>query len=126
MSSQLRTAGIWRRITAAIKKQPTRCMVAVAYFGKGASKLLPLELGRTLIVDMSRHAVGSGQTLPEEILTLVNKGVDVHSVQNLHAKVFVIGNRAFIGSTNASNHSANGLVEACVETDSRTVVGSSR
>jgi hypothetical protein len=101
-------------------------MIAVAYFGKGATKLLPLDRGSTLIVDMSRPAVGSGQTLPKEILKLVNRGVEVHSVQNLHAKVFVIANRAFIGSTNVSNHSANGLIEACVETDNRTVVRSCR
>jgi hypothetical protein len=101
-------------------------MVAVAYFGKGGASLLPLGRGSTLIVDMSRAAVGSGQTLPREILKLVNRGVNVHSVQNLHAKVFVVGNCAFIGSANVSNHSANGLIEACMETDSRTTVVSCR
>jgi hypothetical protein len=44
----------------------------------------------------------------------------------LHAKVFVAGDRAFIGSTNVSNHSAHGLIEAFVETDNRSVVASCR
>jgi hypothetical protein len=126
MSETLLTNGIWRRITAQIKKQPTRCKVAVAYFGKGAAKLLPLKRGSTVIVDMGRGAVGSGQTKPQEILKLVNKGVDVHSAQNLHAKVFVVGNRAFIGSTNVSNRSASGLIEASLETGNRMVVASCR
>ena len=85
-----------------MKKKPSGCFVAVAYFGTGASKLLPLRKGSTLIVDMSQAAVGSGQTNPSEILKLVNRGVDVHSVNNLHAKVFAVGNQAFVGSTNVS------------------------
>ncbi len=126
MRSELLTSGIWRWITASVKKQPTRCAIAVAYFGKGASELLPLKRGSTLVVDMSPGAVGSGQTHPQDILKLVNKGVDVYSVDNLHAKVFSIGKRAFVGSTNASYHSANGLVEACVATDSRPIIASCR
>lgn len=38
------------------------------------------------------------------------------SVNNLHAKVFVFGTVAFVGSTNASNHSAVQLLEAALET----------
>jgi len=64
--------------------------------------------------------------MPKEVLRLVEQGVDVHSVQNLHAKVFVTGQRAFIGSTNASSHSANGLIEACVQTDNRRTVAACR
>lgn len=45
-----------------------------------------------------------------------------HSVQNLHAKVFVIGARALVGSTSVSYSSANVLIEALVETDVREAV----
>lgn len=120
------TDGVWPQITMRVKRTPNRCMVAVAYFGKGASKMLPLEQGSTLIVDMSKAAVGSGQTHPKDILKLVKGGVDVHSVQNLHAKVFVIDNRAYVGSNNASNHSAANLIEAAIETSDRSVVASCR
>jgi hypothetical protein len=126
MDYQLLTSSIWKRLTAAVKKRPGGCSVAVAYFGTGASKLLPLKEGSVLVVNMSRQAVGSGQTNPSEVLKLVNKGVSVHSVKNLHAKVFVVGQKAFIGSTNASNHSANGLLEAALETTNRTVAAACR
>jgi hypothetical protein len=66
----------WHRITALVKRRPSRCQVAVAYFGTGASKLLPLRKGSTLVVDLSKRAVGTGQTKPSEVLKLVNKGVD--------------------------------------------------
>ena len=85
---------------------------------------MPLQEGSTLVVDASESAVRSGQTNPSDLLTLINRGVEVHSVKNLHAKVFVTGDQAFIGSTNVSNHSANGLLEAVVQTDSTSVVAS--
>jgi hypothetical protein len=126
MTNRLVTTDIWAKITATVKQKPSRCFVAVAYFGTGASKLLPLGKGSTLIVDMSQAAVGSGQTNPSEILKLVNRGVDVHSVENLHAKVFVVGEQVFIGSTNVSNSSAHGLVEADLQTTNRSVVAACR
>jgi len=71
---------------------------------------------------MSRAAVTSGQTKPSEILTLLKKGVLAYSVANLHAKVFVVGARAFVGSANVSGRSATALVEAAIEiTDRKTV-----
>jgi hypothetical protein len=39
-------------------------------------------------------------------------GVRLHNCFNLHAKVFVFGKRAIIGSTNVSRHSAEKLIEA--------------
>jgi hypothetical protein len=48
--------------------------------------------------------------------------VEVHSVENLHAKVFVAGARALVGSTNVSFTSATGLVEALLETSDREPV----
>jgi hypothetical protein len=120
------TAAPWERIQSLVEKQPGRCHVAVAYFGAGASKLLPLRTGSVLVVDMSERAVKSGQTKPSEISRLLRWGVEVHSVENLHAKVFVIGSRALVGSTNVSSTSANGLVEALLETNAREPVRESR
>jgi hypothetical protein len=51
---------------------------------------------------------------PNEVLVLLRHGVEIHSVTNLHAKVFVIDRSVFIGSTNVSQSSANTLVEAVV------------
>jgi hypothetical protein len=100
--------------------------VAVAYFADGAGKRLPLGRGSTLVVDASERAVRSGQTKPAEIKKLVEKGVDAYSVQNLHAKVFVIGQKALIGSANVSNSSAGRLIEAILQIADRSVASACR
>jgi|SRR6516225_5816829 hypothetical protein len=117
---------LWRRITALAKKNSRRSLVAVAYFGSGASELLPLRKDSVLVVDMSPRAVESGQTDPNEIIKLLEKGVEIHSVENLHAKVFVLGSRAIIGSANASRHSAKRLIEAALEVADERIVAACR
>ena len=124
--ASLLTSNIWLHITSAVKRRPAECEVAVAYFGDRASKLLPLKKGSTLVVDMSERAVRSGQTKPSELLSLIRQGVSVHSVQNLHAKLFVAGNTAIIGSPNASRRSALTLIEAAILIRDRYVVSESR
>ncbi len=124
MSSILHTSKPWGRITSAARR--TKGSVAVAYLGAGAAKLLPLRAGSTLVVDASEAAVRSGQTDPRELESLHNAGVDVFSVGNLHAKVFVFGNVAIVGSTNVSNRSATQLVEAALETSVPGVVKTAR
>lgn len=124
--AKLISEGLWSTITAAVRKKPSRCHVAVAYFGNGACDLLPLSKGSKIVVDMSEQAVKAGQTRPAEVLKLVRKGVLVHSVSNLHAKVFAVDGRAFIGSSNASNRSAHQLLEAAVQVDARPVVAACR
>ena len=72
---------------------------------------------------MSTSAVRSGQTKPNELLRLIRRGVNVHSAEDLHAKVFVIGGRAIVGSNNASRRSSKEvLIEAAIETDDRSAV----
>jgi hypothetical protein len=88
--------------------------------------MLPLKPGSVLVVDLSKQAVRSGQTCPQEIIKLLRKGVEVHSCSNLHAKVFRFGRRALIGSANASRHSEQGLIEAVIETTDPETVGSCR
>lgn len=63
-----------------------------------------------------------GQTCPAELSKLANKGVRIFSVRNLHAKVFVLGDRAFIGSTNVSTHSAGTLIEAVMTVTNRGMI----
>jgi hypothetical protein len=58
------TTSPWDRIQMLVNNQPGRCHVGVAYFGSGASKLLPLDAGSVLVIDMSERAVKSGQTKP--------------------------------------------------------------
>ena len=113
--------GVWTRLIDAASSR-RRADVAVAYFGKGGSRLLPLRAGSRLVVDASEQAIKTGQTCPAELLVLVKRAVAVFSVANLHAKVYVFGTKAFIGSANVSNNSSNNLVEALVSTTERSVV----
>lgn len=122
MGTSFVSNNIWPSLTRATRIAGRRAAVAVAYFGAGASRLLPLARGSRLVVDASERTVASGQTCPADLEKLSKRGVVIYSVPNLHAKAFALGRVAFIGSTNASNHSARRLVEAVVRTTEPGVV----
>jgi hypothetical protein len=126
MSAMFVSRGVWPRITKATRQSRQRCAVAVAYFGQGGASLLPLRDGSSLVVDASEAAVKSGQTCPQELKKLLGKGVRIFTVPNLHAKVFVLGKKAFVGSANVSKRSAEWLVEAMVETTEPKAVAAAR
>ncbi|MEI8152746.1 MAG: phospholipase D family protein [Hyphomicrobiales bacterium] len=123
---QLLTEGIWKTLTAAAKKSRKPAYAAVAYFGQGASKLLPLPPNSRLVVDASDHAVKSGQTCPADLKLLQKRGVIIYSAPNLHAKVYAFNDVAFIGSANVSGRSAGTLIEAMMRTTNRSVIGAAR
>jgi len=126
MTTELLTRNIWPQLTKASQHSSKRCTVAVAYFGKGANRLLPLAKGSRLVVDASERSVACGNTCPTELMKLVKRGVDVYSVPNLHAKVFVLGRAAYIGSANVSSHSASQLLEAVMRTSEPNMVRAAR
>lgn len=117
---------LWPQLTKAARSSPQPCAVAVAYFGAGASRLLPLPKGSQLVVDASERSVASGQTCPADLINLKKRGVSIYSVSNLHAKVFVLGRSAYIGSSNASSRSAMQLVEAAIHTSKPSAVLAAR
>lgn len=125
MKPTLHTDGVWSRLTALARRHHP-AFVAVSYFGSGASELLPLKARSRLVVKFDRESVLSGQVNPKEIIRLLKRGVEVHACANLHAKVFVFGNTAIVGSANVSASSANSLVEACVEINNRSFAISCR
>lgn len=126
MSTVFLSSDIWPQLTRSVSGARQRCAVAVAYFGAGANRLLPLPKGSRLVVDASERAVASGQTCPADLTRLVQRGVTVYSVPNLHAKVFVLGRAAYIGSANVSSHSAAQLVEAVIRTTESSAVRAAR
>lgn len=126
MTTEFIEDGIWTRLTNAAKACRGAAVVAVAYFSEGAATLLPLPKGSRLVVDASEATVKSGQTCPADLLKLHNKRVRIFSVQNLHAKVYVFGSHAFIGSANVSNSSASRLKEAVLRTTDRGAVKEAR
>lgn len=122
MAITLITKNIWPTLTKAAKLSKTKSMVAVAYFGQKGSSMLPLKKGSILLIDASEKAVKSGQTCPDELLKLYYKGVQIYSLENLHAKLFVIGKELFIGSTNVSGNSSMLLQEAIVKTNDKQAI----
>jgi hypothetical protein len=126
MSTVFLGQDIWSQVTKAARASRRRCDVAVAYFGAGAGRLLPLSKGSRLVVDASERAVASGQTCPTDLNRLLKRGVAIYSVPNLHAKVFVLGRAAYVGSANVSSRSESQLVEAVIRTTESGAVRAAR
>lgn len=125
MTTRFLQSDVWPTITK-LAKTAKRRHVAVAYLGTGATRLLPLKSGDTLVVDFQLDTVRAGQVNPAEISAYLRRGVDVYTHGNLHAKVFVFDNKAIIGSANVSKHSRDQLDEAAVLVTNKPVVDAAR
>ena len=121
----LSNKSFWQTLLAKVRAA-RHVDAAVAYFGQRGSKLLPLRRGDCFVVDMSLATVRSGATDPREVATLIRRGVQVFSRGNLHAKIVVLENLAFVGSANVSRNSMRLLDEAAVMTTERSVVRRAR
>ena len=115
----------WARIRNGVKAGPVQ--VAVAWWGSEMSRLLPLQKGSVLVVRADRETMKQGQTNPWDLEELLKRGVRIFPLRNLHAKVFVCGKFAVVGSMNASVSSWQGkLLEAAVEIRGAALVGAAR
>jgi len=79
-----------------------------------------------LVVNMGKDAVERGLTSPYAVEKFLKNGVRVYTKDNLHAKVVVLGDRAIVGSMNASRNSASVLTEAAIETTEAKAVRACR
>ncbi len=113
------TGDIWRQVA---QKAGTakRQLMAVAYVSSGTH--LRLRNNDLLICDASDHAIKTGETSAQLLRTLFNKGVELRSRPDLHAKVGVFGCCALIGSCNLSVSSEERLTELALFTDRKQVV----
>jgi len=93
---------LWKEVRSRVHRAKT-VRAAVAYVSTGASSIIPLRRGHTLLVDMSLPTVRQGATDPREILRLLRRGVEVFSRGSLHAKFFVTDGVVIAGSANLSN-----------------------
>lgn len=115
----------WPKISTTLRRRGPR-RVAVAFLGiDGPHLLRHLAAGDKLVINASREAVASHATSPAAIHTLQSRGVDVRSLAELHAKVFVTAEWAIVGSANASANSQRSS-EAMILTDQKTVVREAR
>src|SRR5436190_15520236 len=121
---KLLTLQLWPRLKELAHRADRAC-AAVPFFSQGGAQRLPLKDGDLLVTRFDDSAIKSGVTDPREILKLVKRGVSVHSVSNLHAKVYVFGESAIVGSANVSALSER-LVEAAVESNDEIVVRACR
>lgn len=99
---KLRSDDAWPRLRAIAREHRAPAFVAVSFIGKGAASQLPLRAGDTLVTRCDEAAVKAGLVDPRELRRYLKCGVEVHAVANLHAKAFVFGKIAFVGSTNIS------------------------
>ncbi len=116
---------MWSEITAKCRSTKQHA-VAVAYLGVGSHERLPLTKGDILVVNGSDHSFGTGAVNPGSLARYLSAGVEISSDPTLHAKVFVLGNTAFVGSANNSQASEKELNEAMVRTTDAGVVSASR
>lgn len=108
---------LWPALEIAWRVGPRKC--AVAYWTDGS---LFFAEGDTLVVDASDAAIASGQTKASALRAAVEAGAYVFSWPGLHAKVYVLGAVAFIGSANASLASRS-LMEGALRTADPQTVG---
>lgn len=125
MTTTFLQAELWNKISK-LAKRAKRKHIAVAYLGSGASQLIPMHKGDTLVLDMSLPTVKSGQTNPYEVGKYLRAGVSVFNCTNLHAKVFILDNSAIVASSNLSHRSQDTLVEAGIVTRDPDVVKAAR
>lgn len=104
---------VWQALRKAFG-EGRKAQVAVAFLGQGSFARMPLTAGSVLVVNANIDVVKSGQTDPRELLKYVNAGVRVFTHASLHAKVYVIGRAAFVGSANVSFNSESKLVESAL------------
>lgn len=116
---------LWETISSQIKAA-RRVDAAIAYFGQGGAKLLPLRTGHRLVVDMSPATVRAGGTDPREVQKLIGRDVELFTRRNLHAKIVVADNTVISGSANVSRHSQQVLDEAAILTTEPSAIRRSR
>ncbi len=113
---------LWGTIKKLAKKTKTRRMIAAPYIGKGSAKFLPLRKGDVLICALTEANAKDGSVCPSEIKILQERGIKIYVRENLHAKIYLFGRGAVVGSANLSQSSISELDEAGILTsDPQTI-----
>jgi hypothetical protein len=116
---------LWQTLSNQVKNA-NHVDAAIAYFGQGGAKLLPLRKGHRVIVDMSPPTVRAGGTDPREIEKLIRRGVSAYTRRHLHAKLVIADNCVISGSANVSRHSQQVMDEAAILTTDQSAVRRAR
>lgn len=122
----LDAATLWPRLRQLARRARGRRLIATPYIGDGGARLLPLRRGDILVCALSLQNCRSGSVWPDELRKLRRRGVLLYSVSDLHAKVYLFGSAAIVGSANLSRHSRDELDEAGALIRDRAVVSEIR
>ena len=120
MSQQLLTGlELWKAITsAAAACRSGARKTAVAYVS--TSDALRLGRGDVLVVNAGDTSMSQGATTKRALLAYLDAGVRLFNRPDLHAKVYVFGGTAIVGSANASVRASSGRsVEAALVTTNK-------
>lgn len=117
---------LWSTLVQLSKECRSRQMIAVPYIGKDSSSLLKFRKNDVLLCALTEQNSKAGNIYPAEIRMLQKKGVRVYQRDNLHAKIYLFGNKAVICSANLSSSSKNRLDEVGLLTNNPTVLKSIR
>ena len=109
--TELLASDLWPRLLVEAGRSQVRTC-AVAYVTDAS--LLPLGRGDLLVVDASDESISEGRTSAQSLQLLFGRGVSIHSLAKLHAKIYAFDRAAIIGSANLSRSSREQLVEAAV------------
>jgi hypothetical protein len=113
---------LWSVLPRLAKAAKRPSYVAVPYVGSGAAKLLPLSRGDVLLCALTEQNAKNGSVCPADLRTLRRRGVSVYLQDDLHAKVFLFGRTAIVGSSNLSKSSRDTLDDAALRTTDRDVI----
>ncbi|WP_438006439.1 phospholipase D family protein [Sorangium sp. So ce321] len=115
------SGGLWTELHQLAKKSRPH-LGAVAYVT--SDERVKFGKGDTLICDATDAAIRSGQTSAAVLRRAHDRGARLFSSPGLHAKVFLLGRVAVVGSANLSATSVNELEEAAlISDDARAVSG---
>lgn len=107
--------GPWTSIGKDLSRPNRRAVIAVISFvGHHAPQVMNLKRGDILVCDASEQAIKQQLTSIRALRTYYRKGVEIFSIQGLHAKVISSPTSAWIGSANASRNSRDHLIEASI------------
>lgn len=117
---------LWSTLVQLSKECRSRQMIAVPYIGKDSSPLLKFRKNDVLLCALTEQNSKAGNIYPAEIRLLQKQGVRVYQRDNLHAKIYLFGNKAVICSANLSSSSKNRLDEVGLLTNNPKVLKSIR
>jgi len=101
-----------------------RKIVAAAYVSNDIQ--IKFNKGDILIVDASDECISSGSTSRQIIKSAIERKARVYSLKNLHAKIYILDDILFIGSSNISRSSKYKLHEVGLISDDNELIKKAR